>query len=240
MLSKTIELEIKSHAILEMPEECCGLIVSDSSYPCRNMSAEPKNHFLLSPEDYLSISKKGEIKAVYHSHLENPEFSQFDMQNSEFHKLPLILYCIKTDVFSIYRPQGFQLPYLGRGYVHGKVDCLTLIRDFYSHDKNVFIEDMTHPYRFVEDKKNHPDNTKSYSILLDYFITNNFIEVKEVKKDDVLLIRTPFIPSPVHCGILRDNNTMMHHPFQGVSCLEPYSNFWKSRTVHIMRHRSLM
>jgi proteasome lid subunit RPN8/RPN11 len=238
MLTDSQKHEIKLHALAEKPKECCG-IITQHVHRCRNISDNPEHHFKISPEDYVVAVKDGAVTAFYHSHLENPEFSQFDIQNSELHKLPIVLYCIKTDAFSEYTPQGFQLPYTGRGYIHGKVDCFTLIRDYYANEKNIFITDITHPYRYVEDKKNHPENTKSYPVLFNHFIENNFIEVFNARSSDVLLMKTPFIPSPVHCAIFMNNNVILHHPFQGVSCSAPYSNFWKARTVHIMRHRSL-
>ncbi|SNY70869.1 C40 family peptidase [Pantoea sp. GL120224-02] len=67
---------ILCHARACHPEECCGLIIRTPDghqyLPCINASADPCQHFLIAPEDYLSASAAGTIIALVHSHPDGP------------------------------------------------------------------------------------------------------------------------------------------------------------------------
>lgn len=53
MRQKTIDA-IMAHAAAEYPRECCGVVAQKSRveryFPCRNLAAEPTEHFHLSPK----------------------------------------------------------------------------------------------------------------------------------------------------------------------------------------------
>ena len=63
---------ILKHAENEYPNEACGLIVDTGKtqkfIPCKNMSDNPKEHFLISPDEQLEAEKQGEILMIIHSH----------------------------------------------------------------------------------------------------------------------------------------------------------------------------
>ena len=62
-----IENQIRKLSLKKAEEECCGLIIYDSSakntdiYPCENSSSDKKNYFTIAPIDYLKASRKGEV-----------------------------------------------------------------------------------------------------------------------------------------------------------------------------------
>ncbi|MCI1027782.1 Mov34/MPN/PAD-1 family protein [Pantoea dispersa] len=67
---------IFAHARACHPQECCGLVILTPDgcqyLPCVNASPEPSRHFLITPEEYLSISAAGTIIALVHSHPHGP------------------------------------------------------------------------------------------------------------------------------------------------------------------------
>ena len=138
ILNKHIKRRIKSHALEEKPEECCGTIIDiDGSLdivPCINSSADNNKHFKISAEEYLRASRMGPVKAVYHSHCNDLEnFSEFDKLNSQNHNVEFILYVIKNDNFLSYLPNCKYNSYVGRELVLGQQDCGSLVRDFYKN-----------------------------------------------------------------------------------------------------------
>ena len=74
MLSHINKSIIREHALLESPNECCGLVISDDSgedqiFKCKNLSETPEETFSICAEDYVRASQLGKIIATYHSHV---------------------------------------------------------------------------------------------------------------------------------------------------------------------------
>ena len=109
IISEEIKSKIRSHALQNKEEECCGLIYETANdfnlqvMPCRNSAENKKTFFSVNPEDYLKASLKGKIKVIYHSHItDNEDFSLSDKENSQKHKLDYILYNVNKDSFHFY------------------------------------------------------------------------------------------------------------------------------------------
>jgi proteasome lid subunit RPN8/RPN11 len=61
------------HALAEAPNESCGLLVRQgrkrSYWPCKNISPEPVETFIIEPEDWADAEDScDEIIAIIHSH----------------------------------------------------------------------------------------------------------------------------------------------------------------------------
>ena len=55
------------HSLAEYPKEACGIILTDFTYiPCKNISATPKNSFIIDP--YAILKYETNIWGFYHSH----------------------------------------------------------------------------------------------------------------------------------------------------------------------------
>ncbi|MEK6884380.1 MAG: NlpC/P60 family protein [Nanoarchaeota archaeon] len=243
MMTEEIKESIKNHAFQEKPKECCGLIVQSDNYkafPCRNRSEDPIETFSIDTSDYLKALNIGKIIAFYHSHVETPNFSEFDKLNSEKHNLPSVLYCINKNIFNYYSPHGYEMPYENREYVLGNVDCVTLIIDYYKRELNIDLPDLTSKYRYIENKHELPEAKTLIKDLIDYCKKNDFIEIENLKKNDILLCKTSLIVSPVHACIYLGQNQILHHPWKRKSCIEIYKQYWKYRTLHKLRHKLLI
>lgn len=83
-----------NHALVDAPNEACGLLIrigSESTYwPCRNISPEPTETFIIEPEDWAEAEDHSdEILAVIHSHPGGvPEPSGADQDSCTLSELP--------------------------------------------------------------------------------------------------------------------------------------------------------
>ena len=107
ILSKKIKKNIKRHSLVEYPNECCGIIIDQEpdTLEADNVAPNKKNNFEIDARTYLKALKLGKIVAYYHSHTnENEDFSEADKTISKSHSLPIVMFFLKKNQFSIYKP----------------------------------------------------------------------------------------------------------------------------------------
>ena len=146
ILEESIKTEALTHAKEESPKESVGLVNvikgRQRYFPCTNLAETPDEHFVLGPEEYAEIEDKGEIVAVIHSHPKtNHAPSPADRVACEKSGLPWHVINPNTENWGYCEPSGFELPYVGREFVHGIVDCDSLIRDFYRQEFEILLKD---------------------------------------------------------------------------------------------------
>ena len=113
---------IRDHALEETPNECCGIVYQDketntlNAIKCKNVAENKRMTFSIDPIGYLEADELGEIIAFYHSHVNEDEFSDFDIINSEHHEIKFIMYCLKTATFHEYEPKSYESPYIGKDF----------------------------------------------------------------------------------------------------------------------------
>ena len=93
--------EIKEYAKSNKQIEVCGFIVDSNNnhlfIPIENKHPDSKNYFLIAPKDYLEIKNKYKILYFFHSHLDNPDFSDLDRMYQKFHNINMLMYNLNTD-----------------------------------------------------------------------------------------------------------------------------------------------
>jgi proteasome lid subunit RPN8/RPN11 len=58
---------IQTHSLVEYPKEACGIITKELKYiPCKNLSKNPKNSFIIDP--LAILHNEDNIWGFYHSH----------------------------------------------------------------------------------------------------------------------------------------------------------------------------
>lgn len=249
-LSIDIKNYIRNHALQDKTKECCGIIVKnwpessivlDSTIfcvKCNNVSESPEKSFII---DYNDVKKYGleNIVAFYHSHPLKCEFSVGDMAFSEKLDRKFILYCIETGEFKIYEPNGHKTPYIDRTFFIGILDCFSLLIDYYKRELNIELPDINDKMRYEYKQWKNKDYICNYTILKDYFLSNGFIKVDNLKKHDVVEVKFKDIKFPSHVGVYLGDYKILQHIYE-YSSIENYNNSLKRMTTAVYRHKSLM
>ncbi len=210
-----------AHAKEQDPDESCGLLLNirgkERYYPCRNLSAQSDEYFILDPEDYIKGSNLGTITAIIHSHPNTPPVaSQADKMSCEQTKLPWYIVNPKTETWGYYEPCGYKAPLLGRPWVWAVTDCWSLIVDWYKEEKGIQLLDYERPTR-IEEFTDDP-------VFERYLPSRGFRLLKpdEPLKNGDVLAMSILGKGLNHVGIFIDGD-VLHHSADRLSCREPYN-----------------
>lgn len=231
-MNNNIRKQIKAHAEDVFPREACGLIVDIGGtmnyIACRNI-AKDNETFILDPKDYLACEKIGTITALVHSHPNGTEQpSQADLVSCEACGLPWHIYATPLDKWGYCEPSGYKAPLLGRIFVHGILDCYTLIQDWYRENRGVELPDF---------ERNHLWWNNGENIYVENFSKAGFYRVTEgtPQHGDVLLMQI-LSPVPNHGAIYLDGDILLHHLYNRVSTKEIWGGYYRKHTTHILRY----
>ena len=232
-LADELRAEILQHAKAEDPRECCGLVAvvkgRQRYFPCRNIAQTPDEHFVL--DGWHEVEDKGEVVAVVHSHPKtNPAPSTADRVACEKSELPWFVVNPKTEGWGYCEPEGFELPYVGREFVHGVVDCYTLVRDWYAREYGIQLRDYDRRDQWWD----HGEN-----LYLENFQKEGFrkIPVEELQRGDALLMNL-VSPVPNHAAIYMGDNQVLHHVQGRLSSRDVYGGYYGKSTACALRHES--
>ena len=234
-LSERLKAEILAHAKAEDPRECCGLIAVVKGrrryIPCRNIAATPDEHFILDPADYVAAEDQGEIVAVVHSHpTTQPTPSPADRISCNATGLPWVIVNPKIDAWGGCEPEHFELPYVGREFVFGVVDCYTLVRDWYAREWSLKLADFSRRDRFWERGEN---------LYVDNYASQGFrrIDFTELAYGDLLLMQLGS-PLPNHAAIYLGDQQILHHIQGRLSSRDVLGGYYVKNTAMVLRHES--
>jgi len=223
--------DAEAHARAEYPREAVGLVVSvrgkPSYVPCRNQSEEP-DHFILHPEDYVAAEDLGDIVAVVHSHPDaGPEPSLHDIASHSVGRIAWWIVGLQDGAVTWHEmPAAGEMPLEGRAFVHGVIDCYTLIRDYYRLERGVTLMD----FHRKDDWWHSGEN-----LYVENFTKAGFVEVDTPSNGDVILMAIGS-PTPCHGAIWLDGDILLHHLYSRLSCREVYGAAYRERTTHILRY----
>lgn len=227
MISYNTKHEIKELA-QQSQNEICGLIVNGNVFACKNISFKPTQHFEIAPEDYLQASLKGQINAVYHSHVtDNDTFSDYDKLNLYNHSLRGVLYNTKKNVFRYFLPEQYHNKYIGRQFKLGTNDCFGLVKNYYLNELNIQIN-------------NFPRNEDWYKlnpeIINQNFKSQGFDKVESMQKNDIIVFDLLQNGNPCHFGISLGNDTFLQHARNKLSTIDLLTSVWKKKIGYILRY----
>jgi len=278
-LTNKIKDFIKGHSLESSPNECGGLVLEKDDgvidlCKCTNVSEHPKESCLIKKKEIEEKSGNHKIICLYHSHALGPqELTWEDKATSENFGLDLILYCVESDKFITYEPNGYIAPFTGRHWVQGIFTCIDMVIDYYRKNFNISIngyEDLTLYNRqlkyfdfswaylltsSVGEPKNDgrkmmdeiaitPDHEQPWQLLLR---SNDFTQVKDLKKHDVILTKAPSekfnkkynINYPVHAAVYLGDGMVLHHPYWRKSLIDRLDKEVGPFMTHIFRHKNL-
>lgn len=240
METKTREAAV-THAIATYPQESCGLVVvfkgKERYIACRNLAESKDDQFVMSPEDYAAAEDMGEITAIVHSHPDYPsEPSEADRVSCEASGLPWYILAIhrqddsslKFISESAITPCGFEAPLIGRTFVHGVLDCYTLVCDWYKRELGIEL-----PHYEREDEWWN----KGQDLYLEHYQKHGFERISgEPQVGDVILMQVR-APKVNHAGVYIGDGQFIHHFYGRLSSRDVYSGYWQEVTRMIVRKK---
>lgn len=234
-LTDDLRAQIRAHAEAEYPREACGLVVSDVGGAlqyrrCANISIDPTEEFRLAPKDWLLAEAAGKVVAVVHSHPDGDyRPSASDLAVLEAGNVPWVILSWPAGLFSVTHPSKAGLPLLGRQFVHGTLDCFTLVRDYYRTELGIYLPDVWHAYDWWAEGGN---------LYLDHYAEAGFERVNSLRQHDVILM-TIRAKVPNHAGVYLGGGMILHHFAHQLSRRDLYGGLWQRATYGFFRHRSL-
>lgn len=234
-LPEAVRLAAEQHAADEYPREACGLVIVERGRPvyvrCHNRSESAREQFRMAPEDYAAAEDRGQVVAVLHSHPDasaNP--SEADRVACEASGLPWHIVGWPSGVWRGCEPCGYRLPLVGRSFVHGVVDCYTLIRDAYRELLSIELPDFDRDDRWWERGKN---------LYVENFVRAGFREVAidDIRPHDVLLMQV-LSQVPNHAAIYMGDNVILHHLDGRLSSRDVFGGYYRKVHTHTLRHES--
>ena len=224
------------HAKKEDPKESVGVLLNikgkEKYFPCRNLSMNQNQCFILDPEDYVKADNLGEIIGIVHSHpITSPEPSEADRVSCENSNLKWYIVNPKTETWGYCEPCGFKPPLRGRQWVWGLQDCYSLVRDWYKEEKNIELRDWTRPTT--------PEEFLLNPMFEQCAWRTGFRELRSDEKliNGDLLFMSIGSPGLNHVAIFLDGD-VLHHLADRLSCKEPYSEWLLKSTGKRLRYAS--
>ncbi|MFC6377584.1 C40 family peptidase [Tatumella terrea] len=227
---------IRKHVIAEYPKEACGVIVQSGNkqiyIPCQNDAEDPLNTFVMRDSDYRSAEMQGEVIMIIHSHPDVPVLipSEMDRIQCDYSGIEWGIMSWPDGDFCTFSPRADR-DYAGRPWVLGHADCWSLIREYHRREHGIELRNWSVPYEWwtAGKESRYDDNWQA----------EGFIEVSEMQPGDMIMMK---IAAPVtnHAAIYLGNNIMLHHNFGNLSARVPYGQYFRDRTVRVVRHKDLL
>lgn len=243
MLTEEIKGQIIEHANSSNNEVCGFLIYTD-----QGIQVQKKENLINSATEFMmKIDEQVKYAAYYHSHIDFDSISDADIIVSERLGLSCIVYNKQSGSFHIYSPNSYKIQYTDRPFLLGFADCFWLVKDYFCHDLNIHLIPETQLLKENLSKEqyesamtqrfsNEAEAVKDNTYLKTYFEMNGFKQVSNLKKNDVLIMRTKHFNFPIHCAVYLGNDMILHHPGNKPSLIEKLSNQHKKWVIYIMRH----
>lgn len=231
---------VHAHAARDYPREACGVVVvqrgRERYIPCRNV-AESAEHFVIEPEDYARAEDMGEVTAIAHSHPNGPAApSQADLVSCETSGLPWLIVGHPNGAVAEISPSGYRAPLVGRQFVHGVLDCYSIVRDHYQQELRLDLPDFERPDLWWE---------KGGDLYRRHLTDAGFVEVDrspidptKLRQHDVIIMQIGS-PVPNHAAVHLGGGVILQHLQNRLSSRDIYGGYWQKNTRLVVRHRSL-
>ena len=239
---------ILNHAAACYPRESCGVIVNRKYIECQNIAASD-SEFVIDPRDIVRAEQMGKVEAIVHSHPDgSTKPSTFDRLQMPLHGVPWVIVSYPEIDIKVHKPSPYAAPLINREYIHGVLDCFSIVRDYYARELDISIDNFERVDRWWE-------SSDSADLYIDNFKSQGFVQVDTLRRHDVILCRVQPTQHVNHALIyLGDDGQLtseqseqvigdhlvLHHPYLRRARREIYGKIWQERTAIIVRHKSLM
>lgn len=245
---KETQAAILNHAAACYPRESCGVIVGRKYIECQNI-AHSDSEFVIDPRDIVRAEQMGKIEAIVHSHPDgSTKPSTFDKLQMQLHGVPWVIAAYPEIDIKVHEPLPYVAPLINREYIHGVLDCYSIVRDYYARELDIPLDNFERVDRWWED-------ANSQDLYTSNFKSQGFVEVDDLQRHDVILCRVQPTEHVNHALIylgddgqltsepseqIVGDHLVLHHPYLRRARREIYGNIWQERTAVIIRHQSLM
>ncbi|CRX55450.1 TPA: C40 family peptidase [Yersinia enterocolitica] len=236
-MQKKTQTAIFAHAEKDYPREACGLICrngrTEKYFPCRNQSTEPRDNFILHPEDYADSEDWGRVTHIVHSHPDaTTQPSNVDHAQCDMSELPWVIVSWPEGDLRIVEPVIGPRPLEGRPFVHGVWDCFSIIRDWYKLERGIDLPNFERSPCWWE--------SGTENLYMDNYSNAGFVETDgELQPGDVIIMQVS-APVPNHAAIYIGDGMMIHHMYGHMSKRVPFGGYYQDRTTVKLRHKALM
>ncbi len=171
---------------------------------------------------------------VVHSHPDVPQLipSEMDRVQCDYSGVEWGIMSWPDGDFCTISPRG-ERELVGRQWVLGYADCWSLIMDYYRQEHGITLNNWSVDYEWWHDGKEsrYDDNWQAEGFVQ--------VDPAEMRQGDMIMMR---LQSPVtnHAAIYLGDNLMLHHNSGNLSTRVPYGDYWRKRTVRIVRRKELM
>lgn len=234
MLTPKVKLEIFRHANEVYPHECCGVVtqkgMAQKYHRVTNVSKTPEQSFILDPVEFVEISDNEKVVYVVHSHTGDGATtrpSAADICSCNECELPYVIVSIPEGDLRIVQPE--KMPLAGRPWGLGSFDCWGLIMAYHGLH-GVELSDYRVDYQWWTN--DYPDN-----IYDDNWVKEGFIESDLVP--GAMIMMQIQSEKTNHAGIYIGDNRFLHHLYGKISKVDLYGDYYRERTVRIVRHKDL-
>lgn len=246
-INKNTLRAIERAAKKSYPEEACGLIIRTkrgfAPVVCQNVAKDPGNNFTISTSEFSAAADKGEVVAVWHTHVEiSSEPSAIDIHGCNATALNWFIFSIskQDERYLLSEPRLLRpderVSYIGRPYAYGFYDCFTIAEDYYREELSIKLTSKPEGYPEIEDWYD-----RGMNLLEENFEKNGFVRLvnRSLKIGDIFLLQIGG-PVPNHIAIYIGDDRILHHCKGRSSTTDHYSGYWKKHTTHHLRHKDLL
>ena len=120
---------------------------------------------------------------------------------------------------------------VGRQFIIGQQDCLSLFRQFYADNFGIQIRNYARPIDWSSDKLDLMElchEREGFEKITDW-------KAKDVRPADVLCMAIGE-RNPNHFAIALGDDQLLHHLNGRFSSVEVFRDFWRNHTSYILRH----
>lgn len=214
---------LHTHVLEQYPMEAVGMVIHEEFIPLANIASSPFENFLVEQGTYLTYEK--EIEAIIHSHTykacgADPRApSKPDLMLARNTGKPQgILHCNGTEVSDIlFFNLDTPAPLLGRTYIPGVYDCLTIVTDYYKLKHDLVMDNMPRDTNWLETEP---------MLLKENLDNQGFTKVRkgaEIEGD--VLIFAYGTREASHLGIYIGDGKFIHHLKHIPSCEDKLSKY---------------